>query len=41
MTDGQYAKYARPLRLVLALTDNGKFHDGEFTPTPAPSTFRF
>lgn len=27
--------------LVLALTDNAKFHEGEFTPVPAPSTFRF
>ena len=27
--------------LVIALTDNGAFHDGAFTPTPAPETFRF
>ena len=27
--------------LVIALTDNAKFHDGEFTPVPAPATFRF
>jgi hypothetical protein len=27
--------------VVLALTDNAKFHDGEFTPLPAPKTFRF
>jgi hypothetical protein len=27
--------------LVLAITDNAKFHEGEFTPLPAPSTFRF
>jgi hypothetical protein len=27
--------------IVLALTDNAKFHEGEFTPVPAPKTFRF
>lgn len=27
--------------LVIALTDNGAFHDGEFTPVPAPTTFKF
>jgi hypothetical protein len=27
--------------LVLALTDNSKFHEGEFTPLPAPKTFKF
>jgi mannose-6-phosphate isomerase-like protein (cupin superfamily) len=27
--------------IVLAMTDNAKFHEGEFTPTPAPKTFRF
>ena len=27
--------------LYRALTDNGAFHDGAFTPTPAPETFRF
>jgi hypothetical protein len=27
--------------IVLAITDNAKFHDGEFTPIPAPKTFRF
>jgi hypothetical protein len=27
--------------LVIALTDNWAFHDGEFTPPPAPATFRF
>jgi hypothetical protein len=26
---------------VLALTDNARFHEGEFTPSPAPETFRF
>jgi len=27
--------------LVLAMTDNAKFHEGEFTPVPAPATFKF
>ncbi len=27
--------------IVLAITDNDKFHEGEFTPVPAPKTFRF
>ncbi len=27
--------------IVLAITDNAKFHEGEFTPVPAPATFRF
>ena len=27
--------------IVLAMTDNAKFHEGEFTPVPAPATFRF
>jgi hypothetical protein len=27
--------------IVLALTDNAKFHEGEFAPSPAPASFRF
>ena len=27
--------------IVLALTDNAKFHEGEFEPRPAPDTFKF
>jgi hypothetical protein len=27
--------------IVLAIVDNDKFHDGEFTPTPAPANFKF
>jgi hypothetical protein len=27
--------------IVLAMTDNAKFHEGEFTPIPAPKTFKF
>jgi hypothetical protein len=27
--------------IVLAMTDNAKFHEGEFTPSPAPKTFKF
>lgn len=27
--------------VVLAITDNAKFHEGSFTPVPAPATFRF
>jgi mannose-6-phosphate isomerase-like protein (cupin superfamily) len=37
-----YKRVDRPYyMLVLALTDNAKFHEGEFTPVPAPLTFRF
>jgi len=37
-----YKRVERPyFMIVLALTDNAKFHEGEFTPVPAPATFRF
>lgn len=37
-----YKKVDRPYyMIVLALTDNAKFHEGEFTPVPAPATFKF
>jgi mannose-6-phosphate isomerase-like protein (cupin superfamily) len=37
-----YKRVDRPYyMIVLAMTDNAKFHDGEFTPVPAPDTFRF
>lgn len=37
-----FKRVDRPYYLiVLALTDNAKFHEGEFAPRPAPETFRF
>ena len=37
-----YKRVERPYyMLVLAITDNAKFHEGEFTPSPAPKTFEF
>jgi hypothetical protein len=37
-----FRKVDRPYYLiVLALTDNAKFHEGEFAPLPAPATFEF
>lgn len=37
-----FKRVDRPYYLiVLAMTDNAKFHEGEFTPTPAPKTFHF
>ena len=37
-----YKRVDRPYyMIVLAMTDNAKFHEGEFTPVPAPDTFRF
>jgi hypothetical protein len=37
-----YKRVDRPYyMIVLALTDNAKFHEGEFTPVPAPATFKF
>jgi hypothetical protein len=37
-----FKRVDRPYYLVvLAMTDNAKFHEGEFTPLPAPKTFRF
>jgi hypothetical protein len=37
-----FKRVDRPYYLiVLALTDNGRFHEGEFTPRPAPGTFKF
>jgi hypothetical protein len=37
-----YKRVDRPYyMIVLAMTDNAKFHEGEFTPVPAPDTFKF
>jgi hypothetical protein len=37
-----YRRVDRPYyMLVLATTDNSKFHDGSFAPVPAPDTFKF
>ena len=37
-----FKRVDRPYYLiVLALTDNAKFHEGEFEPRPAPSNFKF
>jgi hypothetical protein len=37
-----YRRVDRPYyMLVLATTDNSKFHDGSFAPVPAPDTFTF
>ena len=37
-----YKRVERPYyMIVLAVTDNAKFHEGEFTPSPAPKTFKF
>lgn len=37
-----FKRVDRPYYLiVLALTDNARFHEGEFQPVPAPETFRF
>jgi hypothetical protein len=37
-----YKRVERPYyMIVLAITDNAEFHEGEFTPSPAPKTFRF
>jgi mannose-6-phosphate isomerase-like protein (cupin superfamily) len=37
-----FKRVDRPYYLiVLAMTDNARFHEGEFTPVPAPATFEF
>jgi hypothetical protein len=50
MEPGGFAHYVQRPRLrvdrpyymiVPALTDNARFHEGEFSPSPAPTAFRF